>query len=467
MTETDAAPFVTRMKEAGLPDIAIRNFLHYYEALGAGESGLIPEADIEPVGGLPDAEALDPALADLGRAALGRTVVIKLNGGLGTSMGMQKAKSLLPVKAGRTFLHIIASACAHQGVPLVLMNSFATHADSLAALEQAPTAPGGGGAGARNLPTDFLQHKIPKVHHADLTPAHWPDNPDLAWCPPGHGDLYPALVSSGALDALQAAGMDYAFVSNADNLGAVVDPAILGYLVSRNVPFLMEVADRTVADRKGGHLARRRSDDHLLLRERAQCPEAELSAFEDVAAHRYFNTNSLWLHLPTVQRLLDERDGVLGLPLIVNHKPLDPRDPSTPRVVQLETAMGAAIAAIPGAEALRVPRTRFAPVKTTSDLLAVRSDAYLLTEDHRVIPNPARDPALPVLDVRLDPRFYRLIDALEARFPQGPPSLIECAELEIVGDVRFGRDVTCRGRVAIRNEESAPLHIADGTVLEG
>ena len=464
MTETDAAPFVTRMKEAGLPDIAIRNFLHYYEALGAGESGLIPEATIEPVGGLPDAEALDPALSDLGRAALGRTVVIKLNGGLGTSMGMRKAKSLLPVKAGRTFLHIIAAACAHQGVPLVLMNSFATRADSLAALSAAPAAPA---RPARDLPPDFVQHRIPKVLVADLTPARWPQNPDLTWCPPGHGDLYPALVSSGALDALQAAGVDYAFVSNADNLGAVVDPAILGHLVSRHVPFLMEVTDRTAADRKGGHLARRRADGQLLVRERAQCPEAELPVFEDVAAHRYFNTNSLWLHLPTVRRLLDERDGVLGLPLIVNRKPLDPRDPATPAVVQLETAMGSAIEAIPGAEALRVPRARFAPVKTTSDLLAVRSDAYRLTEDHRVIPHPARDPALPALDVRLDDRFYRLIDQLEARFPHGPPSLLHCSELEIVGDVIFGRDVTCRGRVAIRNEGSEPLRIADGTVLEG
>jgi len=289
----------------------------------------------------------------------------------------------------------------------------------------------------------------------------------LKWCPPGHGDLYPALVSSGALDALEAAGIEYAFVSNADNLGAVVDPAILGYLAEHRVPFLMEVADRTAADRKGGHLARRASDGQLLLRERAQCPDESLGAFEDVTRHRYFNTNNLWLHLPTVRRLLDERDGVLGLPLIVNAKTVDPRDPESPGVYQLETAMGAAIATIPGAQALRVERARFAPVKTTADLLAVRSDAYTLTADQRVIPNPDRDPALPPLDVRLDKAHYGLIDRLDARFPHGPPSLLECAELEVQGDVVFGRDVRCVGHVRLEHRGPEPRQIPDGEVLQG
>ena len=229
----------------------------------------------------------------------------------------------------------------------------------------------------------------------------------------------------------------------------------------------MEVAHRTAADRKGGHLARRLSNGQLLLRERAQCPADELEQFEDVARHRFFNTNSLWLHLPTLRRLLEERDGLLGLPLIVNAKTLNPRDPESPAVLQLETAMGAAISSIPGAQALRVSRTRFSPVKSTSDLLAVRSDAYVLTEEHGIVPNTDRRQDLPPLEVRLDPTYYRLIDQLDARFPHGAPSLLECSLLELRGDVRFGRDIRCVGTVRVSQEGRAPRVIPDGAVLGG
>src|SRR5438105_1204399 len=80
---------------------------------------------------------------------------------------------------------------------------------------------------------------------------------ELEWCPPGHGDIYTALVTSGMLDALLDAGYEHAFVSNSDNLGAVLDPRILAWFAAERIPFLMEVADRTEADRKGGHIAQR------------------------------------------------------------------------------------------------------------------------------------------------------------------------------------------------------------------
>ena len=208
----------------------------------------------------------------------------------------------------------------------------------------------------------------------------WPADPDKEWCPPGHGDIYPALVTSGMLARMLAQGYEYLFVSNADNLGATLDLSILGFFARHHLPFLMEVAERTAADRKGGHLAQH-EDGHLLLRESAQCPPEEESEFQDIRLYRFFNTNNLWIHLPALARLVEKRHGVLGLPLIRNEKPVDPADPTTPRVFQLETAMGAALAVFRGAQALLVPRSRFVPVKKNSDLLVLMSDAYVLAED--------------------------------------------------------------------------------------
>ncbi|MBK9473906.1 MAG: UTP--glucose-1-phosphate uridylyltransferase [bacterium] len=443
------------MRREGLPEIAIRTFAQYYAQLAAGQTGLLPEADLEPATGIPDAEALPAALAAAGRRALPHTVMLKLNGGLGTGMGLERAKSLLTVKDGLTFLEIIAHQARAADVPLLLMNSFSTRADSLALLA-------GQSLPDRGLPADFLQHKVPKVRADDLRPADWPADPDLAWCPPGHGDLYTALVTSGVLECLLAGGFRWAFVSNADNLGATIDPVILGHVVASGAPLVMEVADRTAADRKGGHLARRR-DGRLILREVAQCPPADEDAFQDIARHRYFNTNTLWLDLPALDAVLRRDDGIMRLPMIRNRKTLDPRDPGSPAVYQLETAMGAAIETFAGAGALRVPRARFAPIKHTSDLLNVRSDNFLLTEDHQVVPNPER--ALPPAVIDLDPAYYRFVDDLERRFPGGPPSLIACSRLVVRGDVRFGRGVAARGEVVIEAPPGTIRVIPDDTTL--
>jgi UTP--glucose-1-phosphate uridylyltransferase len=249
-------------------------------------------------------------------------------------------------------------------------------------------------------------------------------------------------------------------VSNADNLGAVIDVKILGYFANGRFPFMMEVADRTEMDKKGGHLARH-ADGHLLLRESAQCHDDDVDAFQDINRHRYFNTNNLWLHLPTLQKVMDERDNQLGLPLLRNAKTIDPRDADSTAVYQIETAMGSAIALFPGATALRVPRSRFAPVKETNDLLAVRSDAYELMDDYRIVPRADK------LVVELDGDVYKLVDELNGRFPHGSPSLIDCTSLRIKGDVAFGRDIVCRGDVLLDNQSDKQVSIPDGTVLEG
>ena len=454
------APFEAKMRAEGLPDVAIATFRRYYEQLSAGATGLLSERDLEPLDSVPDASALEGTLP-AGRDALPRTVVLKLNGGLGTSMGLTRAKSLLPAKDGQTFLDLIARQILHArdvhgvALPLLLMNSFRTREDSLPVLARH-------GITAGPLPVDFLQHKVPKVLAADLSPAAWPADPSHEWCPPGHGDLYTALHTSGLLESMIARGFEYAFVSNSDNLGAIVDLSILGFFAHERLPFLMEVCDRTEADRKGGHLARRVGGG-LVLREVAQTPTDEIDAFQDVTRHRYFNTNTLWIHLPSLRDALRERDGFLGLPLIVNGKPLDPTDESSPRVYQLETAMGAAISAFERAQAIRVPRERFIPVKTTNDLLALWSDLYELDTELRLAPAASRSVGDLVID--LDPRFYRRVDQLEARFPHGAPSLVECRRLTVRGDIVFGAGCACRGEVSLVHTGDAPRVLPDREVL--
>ena len=451
------APFAARMRTEGLPDIAIRTFEHYYGELARGATGLMPEDAITPVTALPDAATFGPALVERGRSELAKTVLIKLNGGLATSMGLTGPKALLPVKNGLTFLDVVLHQAETHGIPLVLMDSFSTHATTLAAVARHPRS-------RADLVVAFEQHKVPKIAKSDLAPGSWPSDPQHEWCPPGHGNLYAALVTSGALDRLLADGYEHAFVSNIDNLGAVIDPAILGHFAGEGHDFLMEVTDRTEADKKGGHLARR-ADGQLVLRELAQCPSDDLGPFQDVGRHRFFNTNNSWLSLPKLKAFLDANDGVLKLPMIRNTKTIDPRDPASPAVYQLETAMGAAIELFANAAAVRVPRSRFAAVKKTGDLLGIRSDAYVLTDDYRIVPSPARTRG--TLVVSLDDRYYAFIDQMEERFPAGAPSLVECDKLDVVGDVRFGRDVRVTGTVRVENPGSDPMTIADGTTLAG
>jgi UTP--glucose-1-phosphate uridylyltransferase len=441
------------MRGEGLPEIAVETFAHYEQLLREGDHGVIRESEIEPLDSLPDAGELPPA----GEAALDEVVVLKLNGGLGTSMGMTKAKSLIEVKQGLSFLDVIVRQVldlrSRHGarVPLLFMNSFATRDDTLAALERYPELAVDG------LPLDFVQGKVPKLLADSLEPVEWQADPALEWAPPGHGDVYTSLATSGMLDELLKRGYRYLFLSNSDNLGAVLEPRVLGWFAAEGLPFLSESTDRTESDRKGGHLARRTSEGGLLLRETAQTTDDDMAAFEDISRHRFFNCNNIWVDLTALQRTLEERGGVLGLPTIVNRKTVDPTDSSSPEVLQLETAMGAAIGVFEGAAAIRVPRTRFAPVKTTNQLLIVRSDAYELRDDWTMAPE-----ADPIPVVELDSDYYKLLADFESRFPSGPPSLRECRRLDVNGDVSFGHDVVVKGEVRLQG----PRAIPDGAVLD-
>jgi UDP-N-acetylglucosamine pyrophosphorylase len=370
-----------KMRAAGLSEIAIRSFeANYRRSWSDSETQWIRESEIEP---LQPKELIHFKDIEHGpeadAALLSKTAILKLNGGLGTTMGLDGTKSLLEVKKGLNFLDIIVRQTLllrqrHKArVRLIFMNSFNTSVETMSYLkEKYPDV-------AAEPDIELLQNKIPKISEQESGPAAHAPDPGLEWCPPGHGDIYVCLQHSNMLDRLIGSGVRYMFVSNADNLGATLDLALLSHFANSNASFLMEVAERTGSDQKGGHLARRK-DGRLVLRESVQCHEQDQSHFQDIRRHRYFNTNNLWIKLDRLRDLLREFEGLLPLPVIRNRKRL-----GSARVIQYETAMGAAIEVFEEANAVVVSRSRFTPVKTNDDLKLLRSEAYELTEDYRLV----------------------------------------------------------------------------------
>lgn len=447
-----------KMRQAGVADSAVEVFSHFYRQLESGATGVIPEDTISPLTDPPMLADVDIE-PELAREAIGKTVIIKLNGGLGTSMGLDKAKTLLEVRDGKSFLDLIVTQvlAAREAygarLPLLLMNSFRTREDSLEVLRRYPELV------VEELPLDFLQNQEPKLRADDLYPVEWPQDPSLEWCPPGHGDLYTALWGSGILDALIGRGFRYACVSNGDNLGAAPDATIAGWFAASGAPYAAEVCRRTINDKKGGHLAIRKADGQLILRDTAQTAPEEMDYFTDEHRHPYFHTNNLWFDLVRLRDILTERHGVLGLPLIRNEKTVDPADPTSTRVVQIESAMGAAIEVFPGATAICVGRDRFQPVKTTNELLLLRSDVYSLAEDGRLVAACAVSPEISLSGC------YKTMQDFDRRIPSAP-SLREAASLTVRGDWSFGRGVIVRGSVSLP-DQGAPSVVPDGAVLEG
>jgi UTP--glucose-1-phosphate uridylyltransferase len=449
--------FEEKMQAAGVREAAIKAFERCYEKLVGEVSGMMPEASLEPADQVTGMESLPQAEHD--PELLKQAVVIKLNGGLGTSMGLQKAKSLLEVRDGDNFLDLIVRQTLSlrettgEKVRFLLMNSFSTSADTLSYLSRY--------AGDKLSSADeveLMQNQVPKIDAASLEPATCSADPTMEWCPPGHGDLYAALMGSGWLDRLLDQGVRYAFVSNSDNLGAVLDERILRSFAESGAPFLMEVTRRTGSDRKGGHLARRKSDGRLVLREVAQCPEEDLETFQDIERYQFFNTNNLWLRLDHLKEAMEREGGFLPLPMIQNRKTVDPRDKASTAVFQLETAMGAAIECFDGAGALEVARTRFAPVKSTGDLLALRSDAYGVLVDGSVALIAERAGVPPVIKLSDE---YKLVDAIS---DLGVPSLREASSLEVCGAFDLDSSVKIVGEVKLVNESGQRQVLRDRVI---
>lgn len=415
------------MEAAGCLPKQIERFLKRVDDFLSGDNAYYPESSIEPVACLPKLKELQPRPELLKQVAL-----VKLNGGLGTSMGLTGPKGLLEVKNGKDFYEILvdqvkatAGACGHQP-PLIFMNSFSTERQTEERLRALSIR--------QDLPLGFCQSQVPKIRDDGSLPEV---DEEFAWCPPGHGDIYASLLDSGLKDRLLETGIRFLFVSNIDNLGAALDSRPLAYMVDNGLAFLMEVTRREENDRKGGHLATG-LDGRLLLREVAQCPQEDLGAFQDIERHKFFNTNNLWLDL----KFLDE--SWTDLPLIVNRKPVVPHQPNSPEIVQLEQAMGAAIGIVEKAGAVEVERERFLPVKTTNELLLLRSDLYTLSEDGTL---ECRVDALP--QVELDPEHFKMIADFE-RLTPSLPSLLEVQSLKVSGPVELHRDLTLKGAIHLR-----------------
>ncbi|HZJ04832.1 MAG TPA: UTP--glucose-1-phosphate uridylyltransferase [Nocardioidaceae bacterium] len=448
-----------KMANDGVDPVAIDVFAHYYRLVESGESGMVPESTIEPL----EMEALaDVSVGeDTAHRAIATTVVIKLNGGLGTSMGMDHPKSLLEVRDGLSFLDVIVGQVLalrkeyDAQLPLLFMNSFRTSSETLEVLARHPDLAVG------DLPLDFLQNKEPKLRADDLTPVEWAEDPSLEWCPPGHGDIYTALRGTGLLDRLIEAEFTQAFVSNSDNLGAVPDPRVAGWFAQSGAPFAIEAVRRTPSDRKGGHFATRKTDGRIVLRETAQTLTEDQHALADLSRHRFTSTNNLWFNLVAMREELDRRDGILGLAMIKNTKHVDPADSTSPEVIQIETAMGAAIEVFDGATTIEVGRDRFVPVKTTNDLLVLRSDCYELGADY--VLNLVAD-TVPFID--LDSSQYKFVGQFDRHFPEGVPSLKGADSLTVQGDWVFGTGVTVTGNAVLSEPETGSSgHIPPGTRL--
>ncbi|KAH7731372.1 UDP-glucose pyrophosphorylase 2-like isoform 2 [Aphelenchoides avenae] len=410
----------------------------------------LPEGAIAPYAELdrPEKEALG--------ALLNKLVVVKLNGGLGTSMGCKGPKSVISVRNDLTFLDLTMQQIQHLNrtfnvsVPLVLMNSFNTDEDTLKLLKKY--------SNVRVEVHSFCQSRYPRINKETLMPvARSLENGDLdAWYPPGHGNFYESFYNSGLLDKFIKDGKQYLFLSNIDNLGATVDPGILDYIANnpKQPELVMEVTDKTRADVKGGTLIQ--YEKGMMLLEIAQVPKDYVEEFKSVSKFRIFNTNSLWAKLDAVKRVVEKNE--LGMEVIVNPKHLD----RGVDVIQLETAAGAAIKNFKGACGINVPRSRFLPVKKSQDLLLLMSNLYDIENGALTLSSLRSFPTTPL--VKLGSSFDKVNDFLK-RF-QGIPDLLELDHLTVSGDVWFGKDVTLKGTVIIIANHGDRIDIPPGTILE-
>jgi len=386
-------------------------------------------------------------------------VVVKLNGGLGTSMGCKGPKSIIQVRNDLTFLDLTLQQIQNLNkmynvnVPLVLMNSFNTDDDTRKLLKKYKNV--------KVSVQSFAQSRYPRLNRDSYMPIakDLSDDDMECWYPPGHGNFYESFANSGLLDTFLEQGKKYVFLSNIDNLGATVDLKILNFLANgeKKPEFIMEVTDKTRADVKGGTLIEYHG--RLMLLEIAQVPNEYVDEFKSVSKFRIFNTNNLWADLKAIRRVVTENE--LSMEVIVNPKHLE-RNGSGVDVIQLETAAGAACKSFNNPCGINVPRSRFLPVKKTSDLLLLMSNLYEIESGNLTLSHMRSFPTTPL--VKLGNSFDK-VNEFQKRF-QGVPNLIELDHLTVSGDVWFGRGVTLKGTVIIIANHGDRIDIPTGTTLE-
>ncbi|EME83487.1 uncharacterized protein MYCFIDRAFT_88125 [Pseudocercospora fijiensis CIRAD86] len=389
---------------------------------------------------------------------LNKLAVLKLNGGLGTSMGCVGPKSVIEVRDGMSFLDLSVRQIEYLNrtydvnVPFVLMNSFNTDSDTASIIKKYE---------GHNIDImTFNQSRYPRILKDSLLPAPKnADSPISDWYPPGHGDVFESLYNSGILDKLLDRGVEILFLSNADNLGAVVDLNILQHMVETRAEYIMELTDKTKADVKGGTIID--YEGHARLLEIAQVPKQYVNEFKSIKKFKYFNTNNIWMNLRAVKRVVENNE--LAMEIIPNGKsiPADKKGEADVSIIQLETAVGAAIKHFQNAHGVNVPRRRFLPVKTCSDLMLVKSDLYTLKHGQLVM-DPNRFGPAPLIKLGGD---FKKVSNFQGRIPS-IPKILELDHLTITGAVNLGRGVILKGTVIIVATEGQTIDIPPGSVLE-
>ncbi|KAI4100960.1 MAG: hypothetical protein LQ339_005281 [Xanthoria mediterranea] len=389
---------------------------------------------------------------------LNKLAVVKLNGGLGTSMGCVGPKSVIEVRDGMSFLDLSVRQIEYLNrtynvnVPFVLMNSFNTDEDTGNIIKKYE---------GHNIDImTFNQSRYPRVLKDSLLPAPKSANSQLSdWYPPGHGDVFESLYNSGILDKLIERGVEVLFLSNADNLGAVVDLGILQHMVQTEAEYIMELTDKTKADVKGGTIIN--YDGSVRLLEIAQVPKEHTNEFKSIKKFKYFNTNNIWLNLQAIKRVVENNE--LEMEIIPNSKsiPADKKGESDVSIIQLETAVGAAIRHFKNAHGVNVPRRRFLPVKTCSDLMLVKSDLYSLKHGQLVMDQDRFGPA-PLIKLGND---FKKVSDFQKRI-SSIPKILELDHLTITGAVNLGRGVVLKGTVIIVATEGSTIDVPPGSILE-
>lgn len=386
---------------------------------------------------------------------LSKLAVLKLNGGLGTSMGCVGPKSIIEVRDGKSFLDLSVRQIEHLNrqydvnVPFILMNSFNTDEDTQTIIKKYQS---------HNVTIKtFNQSRFPRVFKDSLLPVprDFEDSIDC-WYPPGHGDLFESITNSGVLDQLIAEGKEILFVSNVDNLGAVVDLNILEHMIKTDSEYIMELTDKTRADVKGGTIID--YDGSVRLLEIAQVPKERVEEFKSIKKFKYFNTNNLWINLKAIKRVVEDNE--LSMEIIPNNKTISFKSHDVD-VLQLETAVGAAIRHFSNAHGVNVPRRRFLPVKTSSDLMLVKSDLYSMNRGQLEL-SPLRFGGAPLIKLG---GHYKKVSDFQKRIPY-IPKIVELDHLTITGNVSLGKNVTLKGTVIIVCEEGKKIDIPNGSELE-
>jgi UTP--glucose-1-phosphate uridylyltransferase len=425
--------FQAKMQQENLDPLVIKNFSESYLKWLHGDQGKIPWSDIQLPPTFPEYQNLTTQHQKIGTENLDKLVYLKLNGGLGTSIGCKGPKSALKVFDNFSFLDLIAKQIKSlkTNIHVIFMNSFNTDQETHKILKD------------KLKYTSFLQNKYPKINLQTNTPLETSPQ-HLEWAPPGHGDVFFALFQTGIIDQLSQQGYEYIFLSNVDNLGATVDPKILGYMISQNLDFIMETTPKTLADIKGGTLITRKSTQKLELLESIQVEDEHLADFQNIQTFKIFNTNNIWVKISALKEIYHKQK--LSLSLMVNPKTVN----QTP-IIQLETAMGSAIKCFSNTSSIIVPRTRFFPVKNTTDLLLIRSDFLQKNQNGTFQINPQRKKGNSIPKITLSDNFKNIRD-FEKHFPH-IPSLINCESLTLEGDIYIDENVTFEGNVTIKTKE--------------